>query len=82
MDWTYFSTTEKAWNVFRGLPSHIFDGVNTAFVQQQMAQGKEFVSSIAGSPGPGFLLERRLLQLWGYLEYIDNPYSSIFTLPK
>ncbi len=82
MDWTYFSTTPNAWNTFQRLPTHLFDGVNTAFIQQQMFQQKEFVSSIATRPGPGFLLEKRLLLLHGYLEHIVNSNSSIFIFPK
>ncbi|NLW92599.1 MAG: hypothetical protein GXY34_13500, partial [Syntrophomonadaceae bacterium] len=82
MNWTYFSTSTRAWKVFQNLPSHIFDGVNTAFMQQQMSQGKEFVSSISDFPGRGYLMEKSLLHLWGYIENVVVKQSTIFRLPK
>lgn len=81
MGYTYFSTTQNAWEMFKTMPSHLFNGVNTAFVEQQMAVGKEFVSSLAGKPGLGYLLERNLLQSWGYLERVIQQGTSIFSLP-
>ena len=83
MNYTTFDMTQNTWNALKGMPDIYWKGINTAFLNQQIAAGKEFVTAI-GNPeliGKGLQLEIQLLrQTPEYFERFINPYSSIFQI--
>ncbi len=76
----YIETANKAGNQFTYYSMHpiinkILDAVglaepiNEGFMANQISQGKDFVSTVLGDPGSGYIMERQML--------LDNAYSQI-----
>ena len=83
MDYTYLNMPEKAWDILGGkLPDIFWKGINTAFMNQQIAAGKTFFSAISNLRflGEGFKLEVSILKTAGFIEQIINKYSSLFRI--
>ena len=83
MGYTDLNMPEKAWDILGGkLPDIFWKGINTAFMNQQIAAGKTFVSAISNPRflGEGLKLEVSILKTAGYIEQIINKYSSLFRM--
>jgi RHS repeat-associated protein len=82
MNYTYFNMSESAWNTISKLPSHYWQGINKAFVNQQISSGKLFISALQNPRylGEGFKLELSILRSAGYIEQVINKFSSLFRI--
>ena len=84
MNYTYLDMPTGAWNTLsRGMPSHFWKGINTAFMNQQIGANKVFVTAVSNPAklGPGFTLELDLLQVAShYYETVVSKYSQIFQI--
>ena len=82
MDYTFFDMPGKVWEILRGFPDIYWKGINTAYVNQQIAAGKEFVTAISDPLriGQGTLLELNILRNSGYIENFLSPFHQTFRI--
>lgn len=82
MNYTYFNMSTRAWDTLGDpeLPNIFWKGVNAAYMNQQMALSKEFVTAIFNplKPGPGISLELDILRNSpGYMEIKHSLFHQI-----
>ena len=82
MNYTFFDMPATAWDILSNpnLPTHFWKGINTAFMNQQIAAGKGFVTVLTnpGMIGKGLEMELTLLRQSGYVEKVINSFTSYF----
>jgi hypothetical protein len=82
MNYTFFDMPGKAWETLKGMPDIFWKGINTAYMNQQIAAGKEFVTAISDPLriGQGTLLELNILRNSGYIEKFLSPFHQTFRI--